>query len=268
MARYMFTNSIIYTKEELDINISIYDRFLKFKDIFFRDGKSIFDSSIKLFDNNEVFEEFEKRIIKNYDSSKKNSVEKYTLQLKNSSKKFRHFFSNLIYLYNLPIHETYKETKINEILTYLDYSIDKSSINKLFIEDGIASYGGLKRSKYYDINFLYFFTKKYKDNLLINPNELINTLNLYELMSPLTNEKIDNRNLLPSRHMLNYLFNPDVYEPIVNTSCKENIVKYYLGKVNKNTIDEDILSIRKNKTGFEVSLFDICKKSGMSKTLM
>lgn len=266
MARYMFTNSIIYTKEELDINISIYDRFLKFKDIFFRDGKSIFDSSIKLFDNNEVFEEFEKRIIKNYDSSKKNSVEKYTLQLKNSSKKFRHFFSNLIYLYNLPIHETYKETKINEILTYLDYSIDKSSINKLFIEDGIASYGGLKRSKYYDINFLYFFTKKYKDNLLINPNELINTLNLYELMSPLTNEKIDNRNLLPSRHMLNYLFNPDVYEPIVNTSCKENIVKYYLGKVNKNTIDEDILSIRKNKTGFEVSLFDICKKSGMSKT--
>lgn len=70
MARYMFTNSIIYTKEELDINISIYDRFLKFKDIFFRDGKSIFDSSIKLFDNNEVFEEFEKRIEPLADSRK------------------------------------------------------------------------------------------------------------------------------------------------------------------------------------------------------
>ena len=66
--------------------------------------------------------------------------------------------------------------------------------------------------------------------------------------------------------MLNYLFNPDTYEPIVDTSCKENIVKHYLGKVNKNTLDEDILSIRKNQIGFDISLFDICKKSGISKT--
>jgi hypothetical protein len=66
--------------------------------------------------------------------------------------------------------------------------------------------------------------------------------------------------------MLNYLFNPDIYEPIVDTSCKENIVKHYLGKVNKNTIDEDILSIRKDKIGFEVNLFDFCKTSGITRT--
>jgi hypothetical protein len=84
-------------------------------------------------------------------------------------------------------------------------------------------------------------------------------------MKEISDENFKNMQKLSSRHMLNYLFNPDIYEPIVDTSCKENIVKHYLGKINKNTLDEDILSIRKNQIGFEVSLFDICRKSGISK---
>ncbi|MFW2600640.1 protein NO VEIN domain-containing protein [Aliarcobacter butzleri] len=85
-------------------------------------------------------------------------------------------------------------------------------------------------------------------------------------MKEISNEDSKNMQKLSSRHMLNYLFSPDIYEPIVNTSCKENIVKHYLNKVNKDTLDEDILSIRKNQIGFDISLFDICKKSGISKT--
>ena len=262
MARFLLTNEKMF---DVKHNNLVYDEFLKFKEAFFEKGVSFFDPNIELFDNNEVFEEFEKRIIKNYDDSKLKSVSKYLKQLNNSSEKFRHFFACIAWLYNYPIHDKKNPTKTYEIKEYLGKYYHDDLENTVFKYSGIASYGLLSQYIYYDINFIYFFTKQYI-TLKSNSHNIINNLDLYTLMKEISTENFKNMQKLSSRHMLNYLFNPDTYEPIVDTSCKENIVKHYLGKVNKNTLDEDILSIRKNQIGFEISLFDICKKSGISKT--
>ena len=262
MARFLLTNEKMF---DVKHNNLVYDEFLKFKEAFFEKGVSFFDPNIELFDNNEVFEEFEKRIIKNYDDSKLKSVSKYLKQLNNSSEKFRHFFACIAWLYNYPIHDKKNPTKTYEIKEYLGEYYHEDLENIVFKYSGIASYGLLSQYIYYDINFIYFFTKQYI-TLKSNSHNIINNLDLYTLMKEISTENFKNMQKLSSRHMLNYLFNPDTYEPIVDTSCKENIVKHYLGKVNKNTLDEDILSIRKNQIGFEISLFDICKKSGISKT--
>ena len=262
MARFLLTNEKMF---DVKHNNLVYDEFLKFKEAFFEKGVSFFDPNIKLFDNNEVFEEFEKRIIKNYDDSKLKSVSKYLKQLNNSSEKFRHFFACIAWLYNYPIHDKKNPTKTYEIKEYLGEYYHEDLENIVFKYSGIASYGLLSQYIYYDINFIYFFTKQYI-TLKSNSHNIINNLDLYTLMKEISTENFKNMQKLSSRHMLNYLFNPDTYEPIVDTSCKENIVKHYLGKVNKNTLDEDILSIRKNQIGFDISLFDICKKSGISKT--
>ncbi|WP_323586792.1 protein NO VEIN domain-containing protein [Aliarcobacter butzleri] len=262
MARFLLTNDKMFDTKH---NNLVYDEFLKFKEDFFEKGVSFFDPNIKLFDTHEVFEEFEKRIIKNYDDSKLKSVSKYLKQLKNSSEKVRHFFACIAWLYNYPIHDKKNSTKTFEIKEYLGEYYRENLENIVFKYSGIASYGLLSQYIYYDINFIYFFTKQYITSKN-NPHDIINNLDLYTLMKEISNEDFKNMQKLSSRHMLNYLFNPDIYEPIVDTSCKENIVKHYLNKVNKNTLDEDILSIRKNQIGFNLSLFDICKKSGISKT--
>ena len=262
MARFLLTNDKMF---DIKHNNLVYDEFLKFKESFFEKGVSFFDPKIKLFDTNEVFEEFEKRIIKNYDDSKLKSVSKYLKQLKNSSEKVRHFFACIAWLYNYPIHDKKNSTKTYEIKEYLGEYYKDSLENTVFKYSGIANHGLLSQYIYYDINFIYFFTKQYITSKS-NPHDIINNLDLYTLMKEISTEDFKNMQKLSSRHMLNYLFNPDIYEPIVDTSCKENIVKHYLNKVNKNTLDEDILSIRKNQIGFDVSLFDICKKSGISKT--
>lgn len=262
MARFLLTNERMFDIKHHNL---VYDEFLKYKETFFEKGVSFFNPNIKLFDNNEVFEEFERRIIKNYDGSKLKSVSKYLKQLKNSSEKFRHFFACVVWLYNYPIHDKRNSTKSFEIKEYLGEFYHDDLENTVLRYSGIANYGLLSQYIYYDINFIYFFIKQY---ILTknDPHEIINNIDLYSLMKRISNENIKNMQKLSSRHMLNYLFNPDIYEPIVDTSCKENIVKHYLGKVNKNTIDEDILSIRKDKIGFEVNLFDFCKKSGITKT--
>jgi hypothetical protein len=262
MARFLLTNEKMFDIKHHNL---VYDEFLKYKETFFEKGVSFFNPNIKLFDTNEVFEEFEKRIIKNYDDSKLKSVSKYLKQLKNSSEKVRHFFACIAWLYNYPIHDKKNSTKTYEIKEYLGEYYKDSLANTVFKYSGIASYGLLSQYIYYDINFIYFFTKQYITSKN-NPHDIINSIDLYTLMKEISNEDFKNMQKLSSRHMLNYLFNPDIYEPIVDTSCKENIVKHYLNKVNKNTLDEDILSIRKNQIGFDVSLFDICKKSGISKT--
>ncbi len=262
MAKFLLTNEKMFNVKH---NNLVYDEFLKFKEAFFEKGVSFFDPKIKLFDTNEVFEEFEKRIIKNYDNSKLKSVSKYLKQLKNSSKKVRHFFACIAWLYNYPIHDKKNSTKTYEIKEYLGEYYKDSLDNTVFKYSGIANYGLLSQYIYYDINFIYFFTKQYITSKN-NPHDIINSIDLYTLMKEISIEDFKNMQKLSSRHMLNYLFNPDTYEPIVDTSCKENIVKHYLGKVNKNTLDEDILSIRKNQIGFDISLFNICKKSGISKT--
>ena len=262
MAKFLLTNDKMF---DIKHNKLVYDEFLKFKEAFFEKGVSFFNPNIKLFDTNEVFEQFEKRIIKNYDDSKLKSVSKYLKQLKSSSEKVRHFFACIAWLYNYPIHDKKNSTKTYEIKEYLGEYYHEDLENIVFKYSGIASYGLLSQFIYYDINFIYFFTKQYIASKN-NPHDIINNIDLNTLMKEISTENFKNMQKLSSRHMLNYLFNPDTYEPIVDTSCKENIVKHYLGKVNKNTLDEDILSIRKNQIGFEISLFDICKKSGISKT--
>lgn len=245
-------------------NKLVYEEFEKFNKIFFEQGVSFFDANIKMFDNNEVFEEFERRIIRNYDDSKLKSLNKYLAQLKGSSKKFRHFFACIIWLYNYPIYDKKNSTKSFEIEQYLGEYYNKNLDNVEIKYSGIASYGMLSNYIYYDINFIYFFIKQYRLTKN-NPHEVINNINLYDLMQEISKEDFKNMQKLSSRHMLNYLFSPDKYEPIVNTSCKENIVKHYLREVNIEKLDEDILEIRNKQVGFEVSLFEICKKSSISK---
>ena len=80
MARFLLTNGKMF---DIKHNNLVYDEFLKFKESFFFFCVSFFNPNIMLFDTNEVFEEFEKRIIKNYDDSKLKSVSKYLKQLKN-----------------------------------------------------------------------------------------------------------------------------------------------------------------------------------------
>ena len=60
MARFLLTNGKMF---DIKHNNLVYDEFLKFKEAFFEKGVSFFNHNIVLFDTNEVFEEFEKRII-------------------------------------------------------------------------------------------------------------------------------------------------------------------------------------------------------------
>lgn len=239
-------------------NIEVYNKFLEFKQTFFEDGVSIFNKDLKLFDNDEVFREFEYRIIKNYDDSKRPNLIKYKEQLSSASEKVRHFFANLIWLYNFPIYGKKNKTKIETIKIYLDKHYDEKSVQQSFPKHGIASYGRLSQHLYFDINFLFFFTKEYirQKN---NPNKIINNINLYDSMKKISNEEFNNMNFLASKHMLNYLFDPDYYEPIVNTSCKRKIVEAYYGEYNDNTLDDDIYKIRKEEFGFDKSIYsEIC----------
>jgi len=240
-------------------NTLVYEEFLKFKETFFEKGVSFFDPNIKLFDDDKVFYEFENRIIKHYDGSKLKSLNKYLKQLEGSSKKFRHFFACIIWLYNYPIHDKKNSTKSTEIEKYLGEYYQNNLQNTKVIYSGIANYGILSQYIYYDINFIYFFTKQYI-KLKDNPHNIINGIDLYSSMKEISSEHFKKINKLSSRHMLNYLFNPDDYEPIVDTSCKEKIVSHYLGKTQNKTLDEDILKIRQDITGSENSLFlDVCR---------
>ena len=206
MARFLLTNEKMF---DVKHNNLVYDEFLKFKEAFFEKGVSFFDPNIELFDNNEVFEEFEKRIIKNYDDSKLKSVSKYLKQLNNSSEKFRHFFACIAWLYNYPIHDKKNPTKTYEIKEYLGEYYNEDLENIVFKYSGIASYGLLSQFIYYDINFIYFFTKQYITSKS-NPHDIINSIDLYTLMKEISNEDFKNMQKLSSRHMLNYLFNPDI----------------------------------------------------------
>ena len=265
MSRYLITNSKMY---DIVQNQRTYDKFLEFKKSFFEKGVSFFDNSIKLFDDDEVFNEFEKRIITNYDASKNDSLDKYQKQLKNSSKKMRHFFANLIWLYNYPIYSSTKKstTKTNEIKIYLDEYYSDNLINTTIDYEGIASWGMLSHQKYENINLIYFFTKEYIKTKN-NANTILNNLNLYELMSNLSDEKFKKITSLASRHILNYLFNPDEYEPIVDTGCKKSIAKYFNKQFNKQTLDKILLEIREEGFGFNNSLYDVvCGEQSLSNT--
>lgn len=249
MSRYMLSDAV---------NLEIYNKFLEFKKVFFEDGVSIFNKNLKLFDDDEVFREFENRIIRNYDNSDRPYLIKYTEQLESASEKVRHFFANLLWLYNYPIFNKKNETKIETIKIFLDKFYDEKAVKESLPKQGIASYGRLSQYLYFDVNFIYFFTKEYIRNKN-NPNEIINSINLYDSMKKISTEHFNEMNHLASKHMLNYLFDPDYYEPIVNTSCKRKIVETYYDKYNDQTLDNDIYKIRQESFGFENSIYgEIC----------
>ncbi len=251
MSKYMMVDKDNFNIQE---EKEIYNKFLEFKKTFLDNGVSFFNPNIKLFEDDEVFNEFEYRIIKNYDVSDLKSIEKYKIQLEGASEKVRHFFANIIWLYNYPIADKKRTTKINELEIYLGEFCNTKIVENSLLEKGIASYGRLSQYIYYDINFIYFFTKLYINDKT-NPNDIINNINLYELMRELSSEEFKNMKFLASKHILNYLFNPDYYEPIVNTTCKKNIVQKFLGKYTDETLDDDIYEIRKETFGFDKSIY-------------
>lgn len=251
MSKYMMTDRNNFNIQE---NIETYNKFLEFKKTFLDDGISFFNPDIKLFENDEVFDEFEYRIITNFDASDLKNIEKYKIQLEGASEKVRHFFANIIWFYNYPIWDKKRTTKISELEIYLGEFCNIKTVENSLLENGIAAYGNLSRYIYYDINFIYFFTKQYVRDKT-NPNDIINNINLYDLMRELSDEDFKNVKALASKDILNYLFNPDYYEPIVNTTCKKNIVKKFLGKYTDETLDDDIYKIRKETFGFDKSIY-------------
>lgn len=252
MSQYLITHKEYATPNVIEA----HNLFSEFRKAFFEDGVSFFDSSLKLFDTDEVFREYEKRIIKNYDPSRDDSKEKYTRQLENSSKKFRHFFANLIWLYNLPMRDKYHPTKVDEILLYLQDPAYSHIIAQKTPQEGYINYGNSFQAKYYDVNFIYYFSHDFIKNRE-NPNFIINNLNIIQRMQGLSNARFKDMQNLASRHVLNYLFNPAQYEPIVCTKDKRKIITHFLGNYDDEFLDEDLYKIRKDGFGFDESLYAI-----------
>ncbi|ACZ11784.1 protein NO VEIN domain-containing protein [Sulfurospirillum deleyianum] len=246
MSRYMLINGE---------NQRIYNKFLEFKESFFDRGLSFFDKNIQLFDNDEVFDEFEQRCITNYDSSAKNHEEKFFKQLQGSSAKVRHYFANLSWLHDYPIYDKKIATKHNELKQFLDTYYIEENVEKSLAEAGIASYGNLRFRIYEDIVFLHFFIKEYRKTNS-NPHDIIKDINLTKLRNELSDEKFNNVQAVPSRHMLNYLFNPDYYEPIVDSASKRKIVEFFNYDCFKQDIDDCIYQIRETQFGFEDSIYE------------
>ncbi len=234
----------------------IYNLFQNFKNTFLEEGISFFDPSIKLFEDDSVFEDYEKRIIEGYDSSENNSLDKYSKQLNNASTKLRHFFANIVWLYNFPIRNESKlqETKIKEIILFLNLS-DSYLIENKIASEGILNYGNLFHSKYADINFIYFFVKHYRQTKK-NYNEIINNIDINTLTKKISSEYTTNKSTLPTQHILNYLFAPNLYEPIGSRDDKRKIVCHFMGSYDDSYLDEDLRYIRfENQMKNSESLF-------------
>lgn len=252
MSKYLVTNEEYASTDVL----KAHELFVDFRKAFYEIGVSFFDETLNLFDDNEVFEEYERRIVENYDESKDGSMKKYARQLENSSKKFRHFFANLVWLYNLPIRDKNHQTKVDEILICLQDTSYKNIVNQKTPQTGYINYGNLFQAKYYDINFIYYFSHDFIKSKK-NPNSIINKLNIIERMKEVSNESFKNMQNLASRHVLNYLFDSDKYEPIVSTNDKRKIITHFLGNYDDELLDEDLYKIRKEGFDFTDSLYSI-----------
>lgn len=252
MSKYLVTNEEYASTDVL----KAHELFVDFRNAFYEIGVSFFDETLNLFDDNEVFEEYERRIVENYDESKDGSMKKYARQLENSSKKFRHFFANLVWLYNLSIRDKNHQTKVDEILICLQDTSYKNIVNQKTPQTGYINYGNLFQAKYYDINFIYYFSHDFIKSKE-NPNSIINKLNIIERMKEVSNESFKNMQNLASRHVLNYLFDSDKYEPIVSTNDKRKIITHFLGNYDDELIDEDLYKIREENFGFNDSLYSI-----------
>lgn len=225
----------------------IYNLFQNFRNLFLEKGVSFFNPSIKLFEDDSVFDDYERRIITGYDPSENNSLDKYNNQLSDASIKLRHFFANILWLYNFPIRNESKlrETKIKEIVLFLNLT-DSHSVEDKIASEGILNFGNLFHSKYSDINFIYFFVKNYRQTKR-NFNDIINNMDINTLTKEISSEQTTNKSTLPTQHILNYLFAPELYEPIGSREDKRKIVCHFMGSFDDTTLDEDLRKIRFEK---------------------
>lgn len=256
----------IYNRN-LEINI---EKFNKFREVFIINKRCYFTGK-KIF-NYENIIEYEKQIIKQYDSSNRSNQAKYRDQIMKgmtNSKSFNLFFTNIYYLYDL-FRQT--DNKINRINFYLncylkDFEVikkDKTStssdskikkvlnsinlnieVNEDTCANGIINSVAYNTNMYYEMNFIYVFLKKVFENK-INYLEIIESIKFEDIIDSTKGHSKEIYNFV-SRNALLYLFYPEKYEPILSYEDKKSIITYYLGSVKNEflaELDADLLFIR------------------------
>lgn len=252
----------------IEKNPNDYKLFLDFKEIFFIKRYSYFDKTLKVI-SKENLDEFEERFIKNYISgNEENFNEKSSKQLENSSREFKHLFSNYIWLYNFFFSSVddgnYKVSKFvsskqQDIESYLEENIDIQLIPKFGFANCGTSYNTRKDI---EMRYIHLFTRE----IFKNPNLLDEQENLIEFIKKMNvKEQIENyvgANLFKSgiKNILLFLFIPDMFEPIVSYEDKNSIVNGF-GKIDsEKDIDENLLLIREkfniNKSFYEEEYLD------------
>lgn len=237
----------------IENNKEDYQLFLDFKESFFVNGCSYFDKSLKVI-TQENLDEFEERFITNYIAgSEQDFNEKASEQLQNSSKAFKHLFSNYIWLYNFFFSSvdsgSYKisksvSSKHNEIESYLGEIIEIDFIP----EYGFANCGtSYNTRKDVEMCYIHIFIREIFKNsaLLSQENELIYFIKNMNVKTQIKN--YIGANLFKSgiKNILLFLLMPNRFEPIVSYGDKESIVNGFGMIDSEKDIDENLLLIRK-----------------------
>ncbi len=254
MSNYLETNTEYPNKEHID-GFNIFNKYME----LILNGKSIFDHSINFMNSDELFNIYEKNIIEKYINTTDHHTEKYKQQLKGTSNEFKHFFATLTWIRLYPILDMHTENKISEINLYLPKGSEISEKDDYFKYKGVAHYGRLRVKTYEDLNMIFFFIRTYKKNRTKNLNDILNEIDYYDEYTLGEDRSTTRHDSIPSRHMLNYFFNKEHYEPIVDASAKRRILEYYhvpsISTMDKVTIDKNLYQIRVDINDFKISLF-------------
>ncbi len=258
MSNYIETNTAYPNQEHIDG----YNVFNKYMEIIL-DGKSIFDNSIDFINSDEVFNSYDKNIIEGYIDSSAHHTEKYKKQLKGTSHTFKHFFATLIWMRLYPMFDMSEESKIAEINLYLPKGFEVSEENDYFRYKGVASYGQLKVKSYEDLNMIFFFIRAYKKDRTKNLNDILNEIDYYDEYTLGQDRNTTRHDSIPSRHMLNYFFDKEHYEPVVDASGKRRILEHYdvssVLTMDRVEVDENLYQVRVDIDDFKISLFSQVK---------
>lgn len=265
----------------IENNKEDYQLFLDFKESFLVKGYSYFDKSLKVI-TQENIDEFEERFIENYIAgSAQDFNEKATEQLKNSSKSFKHLFSNYVWLYNFFFSSVdsgnYKidkstSLKHNDIESYLGKSIDSSLIPKYGFANCGTSY---KARKDVEMCYIHIFIREIlkKPTLLNQEKDLITFIKNMNVKIQINDYK--GINLIKSgiKNILLFLLLPEQFEPIVNYKHKESIVNSFGMVDSEKDIDKNLLLIREkfniHKSFYEneyISMWENAKAPKKTKT--
>lgn len=254
-------------------NQNDYQLFLDFNKSFFINGCSYFDKTLKVI-TKENLDEFEERFITNYIAgNEQNFNEKASKQLKNSSRSFKHLFSNYIWLYNFFFSSvddgSYKISKsvlskYNEVNSYLEEYIEI----ELIPEFGFANCGtSYNTRKDVEMCYIHIFTREIFKNptLLTQQENLIKFIKNMDVKTQIRNYVGTNLFKSGIKNILLFLLIPDMFEPIVSYEDKKSIVNGF-GEINsKKDIDENLLLIREkfniNKSFYEDKYFLIWRNA-------